>query len=285
MSQTPEIRIRTAVDADVNPDGDYVLYWMIAFRRPHWNYSLQRAVQLARELNKPLVVVEALRSGYPWASDRIHHFVIQGMADNQRWFRRKPVQYYPYLEPEHGAGKGFLKSIAADACAVVSDDFPCFFLPRMIEAARRQVSVRFELIDSNGILPMRAADKVFSRAFDFRRFLQKNLHPFFDEMPEPDPLVGARLKKLDRLPNKITRRWPLADVIEMSDDTESLQQFPIDHSVPPVSTCGGFKAARKRLQSFIQQKLPQYAERRNQPQEDVASGLSPYLHFGPHFRS
>ncbi len=280
MSDIPDIRIRTAVDAEIDTRGDYVLYWMIAFRRPHSNYSLQRAVDLAKELDKPLVVIEALRSGYQWASDRIHYFVIQGMADNQRWFSRKPVLYYPYLEPEHGAGKGLLEALASKACVVVSDDFPCFFLPRMIDAAKRQISVRFELIDSNGILPLRAADKVFARAFDFRRFLQKNLRPFLEELPDPDPLLGVRLKKLDRLPSKITRRWPQADVESLADDPQVVRQFPIDHSVLLAPKPGGFKAARSRLKSFIEEKLPQYADRRNQPQEDVASGLSPYLHFG-----
>ena len=69
--------------------------------------------------------------------------------------------------------KGLIAALAAQACVVVSDDFPCFFLPRMYQAAAKQIPVRFELVDSNGLLPMRAADKVFARAFDFRRFLQK----------------------------------------------------------------------------------------------------------------
>ena len=36
----------------------------------------------ARRLRRPLVVLEALRCGYPWASDRLHRFVLDGMADN-----------------------------------------------------------------------------------------------------------------------------------------------------------------------------------------------------------
>ena len=141
-----------------------------------------------------------------WASDRIHLFVIQGMADNaRRLASRKSVLYYPYLEPKHGAGKGLLAALARRACVVVSDDFPCFFLPRMVKAASQQVPVRFELVDSNGILPMRAADKVFRRAHDFRRFLQKNLRPHLDDFPEPDPLYGLRLPALEQLPREIQR--------------------------------------------------------------------------------
>ena len=175
MNVVPEIRLRQVNGRAINPDGDFVLYWMIAFRRTEWNFSLQRAVELSRKLKKPLVILEALRADYQWASDRIHHFVIQGMADNAKRLQRKPVLYYPYLEPKPGAGKGLLAELAKRSCAVVSDDFPCFFLPRMITNAASQVPVQFELVDSNGLLPMRAADRVFSRAFDFRRFLQKNL--------------------------------------------------------------------------------------------------------------
>nr|NIL98164.1 deoxyribodipyrimidine photolyase [Planctomycetales bacterium]NIP70316.1 deoxyribodipyrimidine photolyase [Planctomycetales bacterium] len=176
-SEVPELRVRRGNTAEANPDGDYVLYWMIAFRRTRWNFSLQRAVDWARALKKPLLILEALRCDYRWASDRLHNFVIQGMRDNAADLEGKPVLYYPYLEPSAGAGRGLLRSLAQRACVVVTDDFPCFFLPRMVKAAGYKVPVRFELVDANGILPLRAADKVFARAHDFRRFLQKNLRP------------------------------------------------------------------------------------------------------------
>ena len=49
----------------VAPSGDYVLYWMTAFRRTHWNFSLQRAVDWSKELNRPLLIFEALRLPIP----------------------------------------------------------------------------------------------------------------------------------------------------------------------------------------------------------------------------
>ena len=55
---------------------------MVANRRSEWNFSLQRAVEWARGLGKPLVILEALRTGHRWASDRLHYFIIQGMANN-----------------------------------------------------------------------------------------------------------------------------------------------------------------------------------------------------------
>jgi len=80
------------------------LYWMTAFRRTRWNFSLQHAVDWANRLAKPLLVFEALRIGYPWASDRFHRFVIDGMADNAEILKKIGVSYYPYLNP-HRCGQ------------------------------------------------------------------------------------------------------------------------------------------------------------------------------------
>jgi deoxyribodipyrimidine photo-lyase len=171
----PRTRIRRLGDGELRADGAFVLYWMIAARRVRWNYGLERAVELARELGKPLVVLEALRVGYAYASDRLHRFVIDGMRANERLLDGAPVLYHPYVEPEEGAGKGLLKALAADACAVVTDDWPCFFQPAMLRAAERDVHVPFEAVDSNGLLPIRSTGKAFARAFDLRRFLQREL--------------------------------------------------------------------------------------------------------------
>ncbi len=283
MTEVPDIRIRSIGEQQTaDRGGDFVLYWMIAARRTTWNFGLQRAVQWARDLRKPLVVLEALRCGYRWASDRFHQFVIQGMADNEVRFASQDVFYYPYLEPEAGAGQGLLAKLAQHACVVISDDFPCFFLPRMVEAAERQVRTRFELIDSNGLFPLRAADRTFARAFDFRRSLQRNLRPYLepDSMPAQDPLRNCRLPVLEDLPKGILRRWPAAKPQEIAARPDHLGQYPIDHTVLPTVTVGGSEAAETTLRNFLKNRLPQYAESRNEPEIEATSGLSPYLHFG-----
>jgi len=42
MNPTPDLRVVSVNDVPVQTDGDYVLYWMTAFRRTGWNFSLQR---------------------------------------------------------------------------------------------------------------------------------------------------------------------------------------------------------------------------------------------------
>ncbi|MGH8071665.1 MAG: hypothetical protein ACRERE_41815 [Candidatus Entotheonellia bacterium] len=80
--RVPAIPIRDCNGAPLRPAAAYVLYWMIAARRSRWNFVLDRAIELAREFGKPLVVLEALRCAHRWASDRIHRFVLDGMHDN-----------------------------------------------------------------------------------------------------------------------------------------------------------------------------------------------------------
>ena len=166
MSPVPWIRLRKSNDASVNERGDLVLYWMVAYRRATWNFSLQRAVEWAVDLDKPLVIMEALRCGHRLASDRLHRFVLEGMAGNAQQFRNYRVSYYPYVEPVQDAGKGLVAALADRACVVITDDFPAFF-PRMVASVSRKLGVLVEQVDSNGLLPMRVAERVFPTAHGF----------------------------------------------------------------------------------------------------------------------
>ncbi len=279
-SEVPQLRIRSANDRDMKSDGEFVLYWMIANRRTRWNFSLQRAVEWAQELDKPLIVLEALRCDYKWASDRLHRFVIQGMVDNAAALKKSHASYYPYLEREPGSGSGLLAELSKSACIVISDDFPCFFLPKMLAVAARLIPCRFELVDSNGLLPMRATDKVFLRAYDLRRYLQKELPPHLFEFPADDPFNKVNFPRLKSLPPKIIKQWEPDDHESLTDLLENLDSLPIDHSVGAASFDGGQRAAGEQLKLFLNKRLSEYADSRNQPQKQVTSELSPYLHFG-----
>ncbi len=280
MSPVPDLRIRRINDAPLRANGDFVLYWMIANRRPVWNFSLQRALEWSEALQKPLIVLEALRCGYHWASDRIHRFVLQGMSDNRRVLAGTPCRYYAYVEPEHQHGQGLLESLAERACVVVTDEFPCFFLPTMIRIAGRRIPVSLEAVDSNGLLPLRAADKVFARAYDFRRFLQKQLAPHLGDLPRANPFEGIDLPPAPPLPRAILQRWPEASDALLEATPSRLAPLPIDHDVVPAVFEGGRRAAELTLATFLKDRLDRYADERSEPEADAASGLSPYLHFG-----
>ena len=276
----PPLRIQSSNSAPLSSEGDYVLYWMIANRRLRHNFSLQRAVEWAAELKKPLLIFEALCCGYEWASVRFHRFVLQGMADNKAAAAKAGVSYLSYVEPSHGAGSGLLQTLASKACVVVTDDFPCFFLPKMVQAVATKLTVKMEAVDSNGIYPMRDTDRVFTKAFSFRIHLQKSLTPHLSEFPAADPLKNSKLQKVDCIDPAIVARWPMATDNLLAATPLVLADFPIDQSIGPAVLNGGSRAAGKRLTTFVTDLMHRYADDRNQPDNDPSSGLSPYLHFG-----
>ncbi len=276
-SFVPVLRIKSLNRRAPRPDRDYVLYWMTAFRRTRYNFALQRALEWADELQKPLIVLEALRVDYPWASDRLHRFILDGMVDNRDEFATTNVTYYPYVEHERGVGKGLLCALAARACVVVTDDYPALFLPRAADAAAASIDVLMEAVDSNGIHALRAPGREFATAHAFRRWLQSNIYEDLAAFPLANPLAGASGMEAP-VPEAIVRHWPVTD-LEPDGIDAVIRNLPIDHAVAPVARAGGSHAARARLEDFIP-RLVRYGDERNHPDSDAGSGLSPYLHFG-----
>jgi deoxyribodipyrimidine photo-lyase len=188
--------------------------------------------------------------------------------------------YYPYVEPVHGQGSGLLEALAANAVVVVTDDYPCFFLPRMIAAAAKKLPVKLEAVDSNGMLPQRATDQIFSTAYSFRRFLQKNLPSHLADSPSATPFAKLDLPAAPAIARKTTSRWPAASLALLTGEEPVPVSAKIDRNVRASEIRGGHANARKHLQEFLEHGFPAYGEDRNQPELDVSSGLSPYLHFG-----
>lgn len=270
----PELRIRRENKRPVNERGDFVLYWMIASRRTHDNFALDRAVEWANELDKPLLIFEPLRADYRWASDRIHQFVIDGMADNAASLEKSRARYYPFVARSRKDGKGLLEALAEHAAVIVTDHFPCFFLPRMVSAAAKKVEVCMESVDSNGLYPLAATEQTFKTARAFRTVLSKELPKHLHSMPREKPLLSLpkEIEVDEKVLAPILAKWPAGFDVDLSE-------LPIDHTVKPVEIKGGMKAANAALKAFADWRLARYADR-NHPDEESASGLSPYLHFG-----
>jgi deoxyribodipyrimidine photo-lyase len=277
IAPVPGTRIRVLGDRPIEPAGDYVLYWMIATRRTRWNFGLQRAVAKCVELGKPLVILEPLDVDYPWASHRLHRFVLDGMAANASACRKSPAFYYPYVEPEPDHGRGLFQRLSQRACIVITDHYPAFLIPRLLAAAARVSAVRVEAVDSNGLIPLAAHERAYTSARSFRAFVQRELRSHLRDFPEEHPLesLPRRRAKLDP---EVLQRWPPATTL--LERRSTLEHLPIDHAVAPVDAIGGERAGRRRLAGFLKSQLSRYAAEHNDPDADCTSRLSPYLHFG-----
>jgi deoxyribodipyrimidine photo-lyase len=266
-------RLRRLNDQKPNPAGGYVLYWCQAARRLRHNHALDYAALCAKEHARPLVVYEGLRRGYPWASPRIHQFVLEGMRDNAEDAAERGLCYWPFVETAAEPGRDLLLRLAARAVLVVTDDFPAFIVPGQTMALARRATVPVFAVDGNAVVPLSLLGPAVSAA----AHLRPRIHKAFAEA------WGHRASA--RGGSTVGREAKLTPPFAPWDGRiDESVLGGLDASVPPVpGLSGGSRAGRRHLRSFVKNRLRGYAEARSlpaAPEDGHASGLSPYLHFG-----
>jgi deoxyribodipyrimidine photo-lyase len=268
-------RVRQVNDRGESRGGDYVLYWMQIARRLDHNHALDHALAQAGRLGKPLVVYEGLRLDYPWASLRLHRFILEGMRENAAAAARLGLNYWPWVERKVGEGRGLLAGLAARAALVVTDDFPCFIVPGQTAALAGRAEVAVMAVDAGSVVPLSRLGATVSAAAHLRPRIHRAFAAAWEHRAAARPRVPASAARTVAPPFEPAA---LADLDALIDT------LPVDRSVCPVAqTPGGGSAARDRLAAFIAHRLRGVAARRSHPAppaEARQSGLSPYLHFG-----
>lgn len=260
-------------------NGKFVLYWMQINRRLQYNYALDYAVSYANKLEKPLLILETLTCDYPWASDRFHQFLLEGMAENREITSKYNIHHYVYLESKHGEILELVEELATYSSVIISDEYPVFIIKKRNAHFSKRFKVPFITIDSNGIIPLKMTEKAPYSAYFFRKIMQKNFKDAYTMPPAKEPLADLKVKEPVDLPDDINKSWRQGDSI-LGDITGFIQSQAIDHEVKPVSIKGTRSAALVELNNFIINKLKYYGKRRNDPDYNCTSRLSPWLHFG-----
>ncbi|MEZ4302082.1 MAG: deoxyribodipyrimidine photolyase [Polyangiaceae bacterium] len=267
-------RLRRANEKGILREGEYVLYWMQAFRRLSRNHALDYACTCARELKKPLVVYEGLRYDYPWASERHHRFILEGMRDNKAEAARLGVNYWPFVATEGETGRGLLRRLSEKACLVVTDDWPCFIVPGQIEALARKSERAVFAVDSCSVVPLSLLGAPVGAAAHLRPRIHKAFAAAFGHRARAEAAFPEQGKRGPEAPFAV---WD-------GDVLGALAKVPVDRSVKAVAgVTGGVVAGRERLSEFVTGRLGRYADERSKPaspEEGAASGLSAYLHYG-----
>lgn len=263
-------RVTKLNDADENTNGRYVLYWMQIYKRATHNYALNYAIKMANKRRLPLVVYEGLKYYYPWASDRIHTFILEGVEEKRAEFSKRGIRYLFYLQRHKRDPKNTVARLAKEAALLVTDDYPCFIIP-----GHNETISEFDLpvfaVDANGMVPMSAFEKEEYAAYTIRPKIHRLLPDLPRRIATPTLKVQKPSLDVDCPENKVTAE----------NIAELVSQCDIDHTVKPSEHYrGGTKAGRKRLRHFISKILPGYHKTRNDPSVDGTSRLSSYLHFG-----
>ena len=258
-------------DAQINKGGRYILYWMQMYKRVDYNHALIWAIRKANELKLPLVVYEGLKYYYPWASDRLHTFILEGVEEKRKQFSELGIRYIFYLQKDADSPKQTVAKLAKDAALIVTDDYPCFIIPEHNQRVAQRATVPVHVVDSNGIIPMSKFGKEEYAAYTIRPKIKKLLPNYLKPLPNESVEADGTAINVD-CPETIVTDHTIAALVAKCD---------IDHSVASSKLYhGGTENGRKRLTKFIDEILPGYDKTRNKPEIDGSSRLSPYLHFG-----
>lgn len=258
--------------AVVDPDGEYVLYWMRTAIRAKENPALDTAIEFANRLELPILVYQGLSERYPYASDRHHTFILQGARDVQRAFAASRIAYALHVErPGHRGSH--LKSLGRRAAVVVTEDMPTEPLRSWTVGLSRAIRCSLFAVDTACVVPMQLVGNSYERAFAFRNATKK----LYSERVSLDPDDYQ-----PKTPSPSSTELPFEPVdLQDTDIARLVSQCEIDHSIGPVpQTPGGSVAGYQRWQDFQKNGLSTYDRRRNNALIDGVSRMSPYLHYG-----
>ncbi len=244
--------------------GSYVLYWMQAAQREHYNHALEYAVERANELKKPVVVFFGLTDKYPDANARHYYFMLEGLHETKEALGERGIQMVVRrVSPEQG-----VVEMAREASMVVVDAAQLRPLRRWRKEAVKRVECPIYEVETNLIVPVtEASHKEEFSAGTFRPRIHRVLEEF---------MIGVRRKNVRA--DSLGLRF---DGIDIDDVAKVVSGLNVDHSPARAEDfVGGTKEARKHLNRFLGNKLKHYEEQRNDPCADVLSNMSPYLHFG-----
>jgi len=263
-------RVRKLNERDFRTGARYVLYWAQMNRRAESNQALAFAADLANQRGLPLLFYEGLTCTYPFANDRFHRFLLEGVPETARRLAKLGIGYVFHLRRRRADSNDALYRLAAEAAAVVTDDYPTFIAAQHNGSVPSRLDIPYYAVDSSCIVPMSHFEKQEYAAYTIRPKIHKVLARYMTPVP------AIRIKK----------KWdppvsPLHCEVTAANIPALVADCEIDHTVAPSAEFRGGRAeAERRLKYFLENNLRRYAKTSNQPAEKSTSGLSPYLHFG-----
>ncbi len=239
-----------------------VLYWMSRDQRVQDNWALLFAQELALQHQSPLVVAFCLVRQFLGATRRQYEFMLQGLAEVEQALAAKgisfrllagaPPEELPRFIEEHGIAQ------------VVTDFDPLRIRREWKAAVAGRIAIPLYEVDAHNIVPCwQASPKLEWGAYTLRPKMRRALPDFLEAFPS-------------------VRDHPFAWSHHAPTDWERAARFPaVDEQIAAVDWLRpGEQAAQRMLRRFVEDKLAGYPDKRNDPNQDGQSDLSPYLHFG-----
>lgn len=270
--EAPRVRVLKA--GDPARSARYVLCWLQQALRGVDNPVIDAALRLGNAQGLPVLVYHGLREDYPFASDRLHRFVLGASRDLARDCAARGLACVQFVDRAAKRERGLVYRLAEGAAAVVLEDQPSFVAQWQAERFAARSAVPVLAVNAACVVPPAALDQGVGTTSAFRRRHERARAAWYeaaDEAADVAPYDGPLPYAPDRL----------ADLDDAALDA-LVAACAIDHALPPSALFPATRAeVARRLDRLRTEVLPAYAGARgNASRAEGASALSPYLHFG-----
>ena len=249
---------------DVKKD-KHILYWMLRDIRIQDNWALLLAQKTALKNNVPLHICFCIMPSFLNASIRYYKFLLKGLMQVEKECQELDINFHLLKGEPNVSILNFVKTHKMGA--VITDFYPLKLPISWIDDVQKNLpeDIPFCQVDAHNIVPCwYASSKQEYSARTIRSKINEKLDEFLTEFP---PLI----------------KHPYTEQMQFSsnDWKMALQSVQADTSVDEITWAKpGYEHGVKKLEDFLQNRIKEYALRRNNPLVDANSDLSPWFHFG-----
>lgn len=253
-----------SVEKNVKENSNGILYWMFRDQRVEDNWALLYAQKLAFKNKVPLHVCFVILPKFLDANMRHYRFLVNGLREVENDLKNLNIGFHLLCG---NSPQEILKFVAKNNMGGLVCDFSPLRLPmQWIETVKAQLpsDIPFVQVDAHNIVPVwHASNKQEYSARTIRNKINSKLCEFLTEFP---PVVVHEYDPIKKVP-KIDWNgiWQHVEIEELAD---------CEWAVP------GYRGGIKQLEHFCTENIKFYELKRNNPNFDVLSNMSPWLHFG-----
>ncbi len=255
----------------IEPQAGAVLYWMDRDRRLHDNWALFHAQNLANTNKAPLHVLYALAPNFLKSAWRQHDFMIRGLQELEQVAHEKNILFHAVWQDPVEAVLDYIKK---EKITHVVTDFSPLKIPRKwrqeLSKKLAKEGIRLDEVDAHNVIPCWiASNKQEFAAYTFRPKVNRLRDEYLTDFPT------LRKHAYPKTPSKNSSTPHSIDWKKLIQSVEVEKMINAVDWIKP-----GEKAAHKAMNAFVKERIKNYDEKRNDPNADAQSELSPYLHFG-----
>ncbi len=245
-----------------------VLYLMQSSQRISYNFALKKAIEISNTIKKPLIVLFVITK-FPNANASHYKFMIEGLKEASKELRERKIKFSVKINED--IFDEFIKYEKHCDYIVLDKGYLKFhklLYNRIFNHCEKNKVVQ---IEDNVVIPVEeASNKEEYSAATFRRKISSKI----DERVLDFYLEDIKI-------NSLNIQFDGEIDLEKTTFEDIMKKLKLkEDKVINYNFKGGYSNSLKNLKDFLENKIKYYEEKRNFPELDYQSNLSPYIHFG-----